>query len=589
MPDAHLRVFRGSPGEEGHFDEFDVPVEEGMVVLDALHWIQGHEAPDLAVRWNCKAAKCGSCSAEVDGRPSLTCKTRLSDFDLEEPITVEPMRAFPLIRDLVTDVSWNYEVNKTIQPFTPPEDVPQEDWRWQQQDIERVQEYRKCIECFLCQDVCHVLRNHETAKPFMGPRFLVRTAGLEMHPIDQADRREYLKDSGGIGYCNITKCCTEVCPEHIKITDNAIIPLKERVADKYYDPIQWVWRKVRGGGSGSGARPASSCRCSRGRRRRLPIGPTSPRRPIERHALPGPRARADGRLPPPKPPPAASSSGPTAPPAATRGRRRWGRRCSTWPGRTRATTGPSRTRRSPTTSASRPTTSPSTPASSGRSRSRSELGAREVHLLLDSKLIVEQLAGRWRVKDAKLIPLWSAARATLGGLRALDGDARAAGPELGRRRARERGDRPGAGRRSGVGHEAAGRLSRNPRCRSVVSGACRRRVAPPRSARRGPRRRRRGLRRSSRLAQPDPVRVARDPGRDRLVGRRRRRSAGRGGVPADRDIRGRRPSRARPAATSTAATYQYTAGTIKIAELDVDRHRLRPGDRCDGAAVHAPR
>ncbi len=136
MTDAHLKVFRGNPGEEGRFEDFAVPVEEGMVVLDALHWIQGHEAPDLAVRWNCKAAKCGSCSAEVDGRPSLTCKTRLSDFDLEQPITVEPMRAFPLIRDLVTDVSWNYEVNKTIQPFTPPDDVAQEDWRWQQQDIE---------------------------------------------------------------------------------------------------------------------------------------------------------------------------------------------------------------------------------------------------------------------------------------------------------------------------------------------------------------------------------------------------------------------------------------------------------------------
>ena len=292
MPDAHLKVFRGSPGEEGRFDEFDVPVEEGMVVLDALHWIQGHEAPDLAVRWNCKAAKCGSCSAEVDGRPSLTCKTRLSDFDLEEPITVEPMRAFPLIRDLVTDVSWNYEVNKTIQPFTPPTDVPQEDWRWQQQDIERVQEYRKCIECFLCQDVCHVLRNHETEKPFMGPRFLVRAAGLEMHPIDQADRREYLKDSGGIGYCNITKCCTEVCPEHIKITDNAIIPLKERVADAYYDPIQWFLRKVRGSGSGSGARrgAADARRAGRaGRRddpgrcrpgRRQPADPRRSRTPV---------------------------------------------------------------------------------------------------------------------------------------------------------------------------------------------------------------------------------------------------------------------------------------------------------------------
>jgi succinate dehydrogenase / fumarate reductase iron-sulfur subunit len=247
MADAHLRVFRGSPTTESRFEEFDVPAEEGMVVLDALHWIQAHEAPDLAVRWNCKAAKCGSCSAEVNGRPSLTCKTRLSDFEEGETIQVEPMRAFPLVRDLVTDVSWNYEVNRAIPPFQPPADEPQETWRWQQEDIERVQEFRKCIECFLCQDVCHVLRNHETKQPFMGPRFLVRSAGLEMHPIDQADRLEHVKDEGGIALCNITKCCTEVCPEHIKITDNAIIPLKERVADRYYDPISMIWRRLRGG------------------------------------------------------------------------------------------------------------------------------------------------------------------------------------------------------------------------------------------------------------------------------------------------------------------------------------------------------
>jgi succinate dehydrogenase / fumarate reductase iron-sulfur subunit len=258
MSEVHLSVFRGTPTTKPIFQDFDVPAEEGMVVLDALHWIQSHEAPDLAVRWNCKAAKCGSCSAEVNGRPSLTCKTRLSDFDEGETITVEPMRAFPLVRDLVTDVSWNYEVNKHIPPFQPPEDRPQETWRWQQEDIERVQEFRKCIECFLCQDVCHVLRNHETEQPFMGPRFLVRSAGLEMHPIDTADRTRHLKDEGGIGLCNITKCCTEVCPEHIKITDNAIIPLKERVADKYYDPIQMVWRKLRGDRAQAATTAASS-------------------------------------------------------------------------------------------------------------------------------------------------------------------------------------------------------------------------------------------------------------------------------------------------------------------------------------------
>jgi succinate dehydrogenase / fumarate reductase iron-sulfur subunit len=254
----HFDVFRGGPDDDGAFVQFSVPVVEGMVVLDALHWIQANEAPDLAVRWNCKAAKCGSCSAEVNGMPSLTCKTRITDLPSDQPIKVEPMRTFPLIKDLVTDVSWNYEVNSRIQPFTPPADAPQEEWRWQQQDIERVQEFRKCIECFLCQDVCHVLRNHETKNPFLGPRYMVRVAGLELHPMDTADRRRYLKDEGNIGYCNITKCCTEVCPEHIKITDNAIIPLKERVVDAHYDPLQAAWRAIAGTGrrASGGARPA---------------------------------------------------------------------------------------------------------------------------------------------------------------------------------------------------------------------------------------------------------------------------------------------------------------------------------------------
>ena len=107
-----------------------------------------------------------------------------------------------------------------------------------QEDIDRGQEFHKCIECFLCQDVCHVIRDHEENKPaFAGPRFFMRLAELEMHPLDTHDRRELVQAQGaGIGFCNITKCCTEVCPEHIHITDNAIIPLKERVVDRALRP-----------------------------------------------------------------------------------------------------------------------------------------------------------------------------------------------------------------------------------------------------------------------------------------------------------------------------------------------------------------
>jgi len=129
-------------------------------------------------------------------------------------------------------------VKKRIQRFTPrPPDAPDGTWRMQQSDVDRVQEFRKCIECFLCQDVCHVLREHQKEDEFIGPRFLVYVAALEMHPLDVADRVPELKEAHGIGYCNITKCCTKVCPEGITITDNAIIPLKERVVDEFYDPI----------------------------------------------------------------------------------------------------------------------------------------------------------------------------------------------------------------------------------------------------------------------------------------------------------------------------------------------------------------
>ncbi len=241
MSVARMRVYRGD-SEGGREMEYEVPLEEGMVVLDALHFIQANYDGDLAVRWNCKAAKCGSCSAEVNGMPSLTCKIRLDTLPLHQPITVYPIKTFPIIKDLVTDVSWNYEVRKKIQPFTP---APDTDWTMYQEDVERSQEFRKCIECFLCQDVCHILRNHDKKNEFFGPRMMIKMAEFEMHPLDTADRKEQLRGEAGLGYCNITKCCTEVCPEGIHITDNAIIPLKERVVDTYFDPLSWIFSKFK--------------------------------------------------------------------------------------------------------------------------------------------------------------------------------------------------------------------------------------------------------------------------------------------------------------------------------------------------------
>lgn len=246
-----FRVWRGDR-DAGRFVDFDVEVFEGEVVLDVIHRLQATQAPDLAVRWNCKAGKCGSCSAEINGRPRLLCMTRMSTLPRGQTVTIAPMRTFPVIRDLVTDVSYNYEKAREVRAFVPPKGVQPGEYRMQQRDVERSQEFRKCIECFLCQNTCHVIRDHEENKEhFSGPRYLMRIAELDMHPLDAAeeeglDRREEARADGhGLGFCNITKCCTEVCPEHIKITDNALIPMKERVADLSFFPLSRLFRRNR--------------------------------------------------------------------------------------------------------------------------------------------------------------------------------------------------------------------------------------------------------------------------------------------------------------------------------------------------------
>jgi succinate dehydrogenase / fumarate reductase iron-sulfur subunit len=241
---ASFRVWRGDDSG-GELQDFKVEVNEGEVVLDIIHRLQATQVSDLAVRWNCKAGKCGSCSAEINGKPRLLCMTRMSTFTEDEVVTVTPLRTFPVIRDLVTDVSFNYAKAREIPSFTPPKDLQPGEYRMQQVDVERSQEFRKCIECFLCQNTCHVVRDHEENKEnFAGPRYLMRIAELEMHPLDVADRRDAAQEEHGLGLCNITKCCTEVCPEGIHITDNALIPMKERVADQKYDPIVWLGNKL---------------------------------------------------------------------------------------------------------------------------------------------------------------------------------------------------------------------------------------------------------------------------------------------------------------------------------------------------------
>lgn len=254
-----FKVWRGD-AEGGDWVEYDQEVSEGMVVLDVLHRIQAEQAPDMAIRWNCKAGKCGSCSVEINGKPKLACMTRMNSFGPSEEIMVQPIKTFPIIKDLVTDVSWNYEQNRRIRPFKPSKKGMDDQGRLVmfQEDVDRIQEYRKCIECYMCQDICHVIRDRDRKDAFVGPRFMIRLATLEMHPCDDEDRIPEVRHEYGSGFCNITRCCTEVCPEHINITDNGIIPLKERVVDRYFDPALWLLRKIRGQKPRTEPKPSSA-------------------------------------------------------------------------------------------------------------------------------------------------------------------------------------------------------------------------------------------------------------------------------------------------------------------------------------------
>ncbi len=245
MSKRNFKIYRGDD-KRGELVNYKCEVTEGMVVLDAIHKIQSNQANDLACRWNCKAGKCGSCGVEINGKPKLACMTRMNEFEEEQTVVITPLKSFPVIKDIVSDVSWNYKQNEKIIPFSPSKKDKEKDFVMMQKDIDRVQHFRKCIECYLCQNVCHVIRDNDTKEDFVGPRFMTRLASLEMHPYDRADRIPDIKNDHGSGMCNITRCCTEVCPEEIQITDDAIIPLKERVVDRFYDPITILFRKIFG-------------------------------------------------------------------------------------------------------------------------------------------------------------------------------------------------------------------------------------------------------------------------------------------------------------------------------------------------------
>ncbi|MEK6862098.1 MAG: 2Fe-2S iron-sulfur cluster-binding protein [Nanoarchaeota archaeon] len=200
-----------------------VPYSPKMMVLDALFFIQENIEPDLAFRWNCGEGICGSCAAEVNRKPVLMCKMEITP-DMQT-LYIEPMKAFPLIKDLVTDPSEVYEKLSRLKPyFTGPKKKTFSEIH--EDEVKEIQEMRKCIDCFICYDSCHVIRNHPELK-FSGPVNVVKVVALDRHPQEKSERSQLLEKEG-LWNCNLSRCCTLNCPQKIKVSEDAITWAKER-------------------------------------------------------------------------------------------------------------------------------------------------------------------------------------------------------------------------------------------------------------------------------------------------------------------------------------------------------------------------
>lgn len=244
---VRIEVHRYDPAvdDEPRYETYEVPWEPHMKLLDALRHIQ-REDPSLAFRWNCGEGVCGSDAMRLDGRPVLACKTTIPEAwtERDEPPRVEPLKVFPVIKDLVADYSEVWQKAQKFKPHFEGEEPDNQFYEMHEEEVEQAQQMRKCISCMACYDVCHVLR--EQMKEYAGPRNLVKVASLTYHPKDVLDRSALLDGEGYVELCNVTRCCSSVCPQDINITQDAIIPHKERgVAGDETDPVMRAGKHLR--------------------------------------------------------------------------------------------------------------------------------------------------------------------------------------------------------------------------------------------------------------------------------------------------------------------------------------------------------
>ena len=211
-----LEVSRYSPEHdlEPHFQSYEVPIREEWVILDALNYIKDRIDGTLTFRWSCRMGICGSCGYTINNEPKLGCATFLTQYG-RGPIRIEPLRNFPIVRDLVVEITEFMEKLKKVKPWLIHEDGNGAGEYLQTPDqLEEFRQYSMCINCLLCYAACPV---YGLDPLFAGPAALALAQRYNMDSRDQGsdERLDILSQHDGIWGCTFVGECTEVCPKHV--------------------------------------------------------------------------------------------------------------------------------------------------------------------------------------------------------------------------------------------------------------------------------------------------------------------------------------------------------------------------------------
>lgn len=213
-----MQVARYRPEEESRstIHEFEVPCPKEWVVLDGLNYIKDRLDGSLSYRWSCRMGICGSCGMTVNGEPKLTCETFLSDYG-DGPVRVEPLRNFPVVRDLVVEIGDFMRKLVAVKPWiirTNEKPLAEGEYRQTPDEMDEYRQFSMCINCMLCYSACPIYGLEPT---FIGPAAIALAQRYNLDSRDEGndERLDVLSEHDGIWGCTFVGECTEACPKHV--------------------------------------------------------------------------------------------------------------------------------------------------------------------------------------------------------------------------------------------------------------------------------------------------------------------------------------------------------------------------------------